>query len=389
MDAPIIASVQQAPDVLVQHVVVPVMAMPAWAPNAYYQVPHATYKAAEFCDQVWPAPVFGFGDYWKRGYHHGRCPSQSDGSSTKASSRPSSVHGRDGCESESSASLTQSPTPRRGQSIDFSCRASADQPFDSGSYVSVVLGNLPKTLCTEKFFEAALEQARLEREILAFEVKLSDNTGGEAVVVLPSECAAQRLIRHFQGLKWFKMQGPITTRYCGAAGRSLMERRRSEQQQQQPQSESIRPQANKEVLKLQKTLREIRSLKQRPVADLDTLQLRKMQRESSVIERLRELGVKPAGEDDSIEVVLHTPRAGANCTEMTAAEKSYESSHLKEASSNKSIAKSHVVVVGSPTKKLWADYDSDDELEGDLQSSNAPPHPGCAENLLMSPTTCD
>lgn len=45
-------------------------------------------------------------------------------------------------------------------------------------------------------------------------------------------------------------------------------------------------------MKLKKKLREIEKLKQRPQAELDGLQLRKLETESEVLEKLREMGVE-------------------------------------------------------------------------------------------------
>jgi hypothetical protein len=183
-------------------------------------------------------------------------------------------------------------------------------------------------MCSEQLLEAALEQAGLESEILAREVKVTKGSStGEGVVVLISEDAAQRCIRHFQGLKWAKAQQPITARYCAARGRSLMERKKR-CQQQPPGAE-----ATNEAL--QSTPQE-KALKLQPGAELDSTQRRSLQQE------------------------VLTPKL------KTSSLSAFSTSPCK-------------------TKKLWADYDTDDEFESECRASYAPPE--FQHSRACAPTT--
>jgi hypothetical protein len=213
---------------------------------------------------------------------------------------------------------------------------------DSESCVSIQLGNLPQKLCSEKFLGVVLEQAGLEGDIVAYGVNLVEGSKhGEGVVVLTSEAAAQHCIRHFQGLKFAGAQKQITTRYCAAAGRRLMEIKKG-QQKQQPQCDDVQPEDKRTVLKLQKTLREIKTLKLRPVEELDVLQKRKVEREAAVIAELQELGVHAISEEQPAEV-----------TEQ-------------ETLGKKTSASPPIALPLRRIKKAWADYDIDDDVCGNV-----------------------
>lgn len=84
-------------------------------------------------------------------------------------------------------------------------------PVESGEPVGVVLDNLPKMLCNKNCLEAALEQAGLENFVNKFDIQ--NPSVGTAILHLVNENAAQRCIRHFDGLKWTKGSEPVSARY--------------------------------------------------------------------------------------------------------------------------------------------------------------------------------
>lgn len=304
------------------------IAVPAWSANAYYQAPVSTanYQGAPVGNSIWMPPVTRCGDPWQQGHN---TIASDDGSrkSNEGAGRYAS-----------------------GWSDDV-----ASAKVDA--HVTVVLGNLPKMLRSQKCFVAALEQARLDG-VVTFEVSDgSGNDGGEAVIILASETAAQQCVRHFQGMKWGKSR-PIIARYCAAAGRRLLERRDSAQHGDQDeqescdrdQDESCRLQASKHIAKLRKKLREIQRLKKFPAERWDTLQRRKVEGEATIIRQLVDLGDDPARDNVALKVDESTKMADITGNLCTLTGSTLE---LK-------------------TKKLWADFgDSDDENGDDSQSTFA------------------
>jgi len=346
MQVPMIASIQPSSEPPIQHVVVPMIAVPAWSANAYYQAPVSTanYQGAPVGNSIWMPPVTRCGDPWQQGHN---TVASDDG----------------GRKSNEGAGRYAS-----GWSDD-----AASAHVDA--HVTVVLGNLPKMLCSQQCFVAALEQARLD-DVVTFEVSDgSGNDGGEAVIILASETAAQQCVRHFQGMKWGKSR-PITARYCAAAGRRLLERRNSAQHSDQYEQEScdrdqdescrlqapdlarlleelseteavakerMTKEASKHIAKLCKKLREIQRLKKFPAERWDTLQRRKVEGEATIIKQLVDLGDDPARDNAALKVDESTKMAnitGNLCT-----------------------------LTGSTTKKLWADFGDDDDENGDDSQS--------------------
>lgn len=95
--------------------------------------------------------------------------------------------------------------------------------------VTILVSNLPKSLCTRKCFEAVVEAAGLDKVIHAFEV-LGDNA--EAVLGVAGETGAQRCIKYFNGLKWAKSTQPVSARYCAKARKYL-------EKEENPQPEEL------------------------------------------------------------------------------------------------------------------------------------------------------
>merc|ERR1712183_504142 len=58
-------------------------------------------------------------------------------------------------------------------------------------------------------------------------------------------------------------------------------------------SDSINPEVDKKVRALRKKLRDIEKLKEKPVAELDTLQKQKISGEAEIIAQIRDLGAEP------------------------------------------------------------------------------------------------
>jgi hypothetical protein len=361
VDVPMIASIQPIAEPPVQHVVVPVIAVPAWAPNGFsngfYQAPAAS--------GMWISPMGGCEAPWqqrsgKQSGQSGYAPCffpchPTDGASTTASSRQSKSP-ESHSESSTSDSGGRDSNLAKGHASADGCvatKANADKN------VTVVLGNLPKLLCNQQCVAAAMEQARL-KGVVAFEViEKNGSEGAEAVVILESEIAAQRFMKHFQGLKWGKSK-PIAARYCAAAGRRLLERRdggNNSDPEEQPRVDCAREdcppsplredspsQVRKNIIKLRRKLREIQMLKKFPAEQLDKMQRRKVEGKTAIITQLADLGEYVA-EDEGVAALMLTD-----------------------------IPQNSSRVGGTPdskTKKLWADLDSDDELGDDYQSTFA------------------
>jgi hypothetical protein len=97
-----------------------------------------------------------------------------------------------------------------------------EDPVDKD--VTVVIGNLPKMLCSDKGFEVALDVAQVLPLVRLFAVEQIGDSG-EAVVISKGEDAALIVMKHFQGLSCGKASGGsrgITTRYSAEAGRKLL-----------------------------------------------------------------------------------------------------------------------------------------------------------------------
>jgi hypothetical protein len=89
--------------------------------------------------------------------------------------------------------------------------------------VTVVIGNLPKLLCSDKGLEVALDAAQVLPLVRLFAVEQIEDSG-EATVILKGEEAALIVIKHFRGLscgKPTRWSRGITTRYSAEAGRKL------------------------------------------------------------------------------------------------------------------------------------------------------------------------
>jgi hypothetical protein len=105
--------------------------------------------------------------------------------------------------------------------------------------VTVVIGNLPKLLCSDKYFEVALDSAQVLPFVRLFAVKEIEDSG-EATVILKGERAAVTVIEHFRGLSCGKpSRGSrgITTRYSSEAGRKLMLSKAEKQDTEEKKSE--------------------------------------------------------------------------------------------------------------------------------------------------------
>jgi len=89
--------------------------------------------------------------------------------------------------------------------------------------VAVELSSLPKMLCNKACLEAAIEQAGLESDVQSLEVQDS-----KAMLLLASEQAAQRCIRHFHGLQWAKSSEPVSARYSPQVGKEQPQQRAPE-----------------------------------------------------------------------------------------------------------------------------------------------------------------
>jgi hypothetical protein len=223
LEAPVVVSVQQASSEPVQHVFVPVMAMPPWSPNVFYQVPDANYQAAGFCDIPMMVPAVGGGSpSWAQsptGYGGCFFPCPSKDGGMNAPMGPAGWTGFDGVAKRRTKS-SKKVLPQQSTASDPTADDTTLSPF----YASVELANLPKMLCSEKCFEASIEQARLENDVLTYEVKLAPcGQFGEAMVILSNELAAQRCIQHFRGLKWARSR-PIMARYSEDSGRHLFDK---------------------------------------------------------------------------------------------------------------------------------------------------------------------
>lgn len=89
--------------------------------------------------------------------------------------------------------------------------------------VAVELSSLPKMLCNKACLEASIEQAGLEADVQSLEIQDS-----KAKLILASEQAAQRCIRHFHGLQWAKSAAPVSARYASQVGKEQPQQRTPE-----------------------------------------------------------------------------------------------------------------------------------------------------------------
>jgi hypothetical protein len=113
-----------------------------------------------------------------------------------------------------------SKTPKRRKNPMALVSASPvfNEPEDK--HVTVVLSNLPRLLCSENGFEAALEGTLIKDAVRLFAVERTKK-GIEAVVILKTETAAQTLMKHFRSMSCGRF-GAVTARYCDDRGKKLM-----------------------------------------------------------------------------------------------------------------------------------------------------------------------
>lgn len=93
-----------------------------------------------------------------------------------------------------------------------------NEPEDK--HVTVVFSNLPRMLCSENGFEAALEGTLVKDAVRLFAVERTKK-GIEAVVILKTETAAQTLMQHFRSMSCGRF-GAVTARYCDDRGKKLL-----------------------------------------------------------------------------------------------------------------------------------------------------------------------
>lgn len=174
MAAPVISSVEELQHGPVQQMFVPMLPHGCFDPASQA----AFTGAPEFCEAACFHAYGGYGGaMWPRPPHGTPTPRRQLQATPRVQPQP------------------QAPTPRRP--------------------VRVLLSNLPPLLRARGFLEVAVEQARLEQDVAGLEIGAA--AAGEAVVVLTSEAAGQRCIRHFHGLRWAKSDKPISARYTSSA----------------------------------------------------------------------------------------------------------------------------------------------------------------------------
>lgn len=171
--------------------------------------------------------------------------------------------------------------------------------------VRVRLSNLPRLLCTRGCLDAALEQARLDHDVSDVEIVAAK--ADEAVVILTSEAAGQRCIKHFHGLRWAKNDKPISARYTSSAKKEQAAEEPARRQQEQPPSGGA-----------------------------------------------REAGLEALTQKDS------TARVGNSTAPSWAGYTEEEQLHVRG-----------LVMTPLPGKQRWSDFDSDDEFDDDGRSTFA------------------
>lgn len=173
-------------------------------------VPYCFVAAPEFCEGMpWaPQPAGGCEPMWTHGQHRGPFNARQG------------RYNRGYTKGRTAPARWQLPAAALPQ------EESTQQESSSQDPVGVELTSLPKMLCNRACLEAAIEQAGLESDVQSLELDVS--TYGKATLLLSSQRAAQRCVRHFDGLRWQKFSDPVSARYCPQA---------EEEQQQLPESQ--------------------------------------------------------------------------------------------------------------------------------------------------------